>query len=230
MRFFFLLLTFIFAATPALAEGKHFVFNTPESTSRAPAKVLEKAYDALGITFEVHPMPGQRALVEANAGKADGELYRIHLDKQIYSNLIRIPVVIDYFDSVYAITREPLESAHLDDVAELRIGILRGLKFAEELTRQMPNVTTISEWEQLWRMLDRERIDVVITPKRINATQDVNIENGGFAKTRITDARVNLYHYLHSRHADIVPELTRTLRHMEKSGAIKAILAPTKLQ
>ena len=35
--------------------------------------------------------------------------------------------------------------------------------------------------------------------------------------------RIDLYHYLHQRHADLVPEIADTIRKMEASGRISEI-------
>jgi len=63
-------------------------------------KVLNEAYQRLGINMQIKKFPAERALYTSNSGLVDGELCRVEGLDKTYTNLIRIPVAVSKVEHV----------------------------------------------------------------------------------------------------------------------------------
>jgi len=96
---FFVLL--IFPLQVSLAETQ-LKFSAIEGSlnSKICKLVLEEAYAQLDIKVEIIPLPGERALRTSNAGKVDGELFRIANIQKRYQNLVVVPTPINVLQGI----------------------------------------------------------------------------------------------------------------------------------
>ncbi|MDH5465039.1 MAG: transporter substrate-binding domain-containing protein [Thiovulaceae bacterium] len=184
--------------------------------------VVKEAYKKAGIRLQIHVLPTENALYVANSGIVDGEISRERNIRQQYSNLLRVPISVNFISGV-AFSRNPkLDIDGWSSLDPYRIGIIKGCDFAARGTRGM-NVRIMDSNEKAFTALQKRKVDVVILPlvDGLQTLQEQNIE--GVYVIRPSLADIPLYHYIHSSQSHLIPKLTKILRKMKKSGRIKRI-------
>jgi polar amino acid transport system substrate-binding protein len=184
-------------------------------------RILKEAYARLDIDFEFMELSNVRALSAANRGDADGAFERLTGLEQTYPNLMMISVPTGYVD-ILVYTKEKnfaVEGWH--SLAPYSIGFVRGFKLAEAETEGM-DVEEVNTTEQALLMLNAGRNDVVVESRSAQCKlKDLNVSG-----IRILEPPLDqlvLYHYLHKRHAALVPKLEAVLTRMEQQGELKTL-------
>ncbi len=186
--------------------------------------VLKVAYSRIGIRVQGLKLPAARSLEQSDAGLTDGEVHRIRDIEAEHPQLIRIEVPINRVEGMALSCNKPLNLADPDVFWNYRIGIKIGTIYAERLTDGMPSVTKLLSEDKLMDLLVARRLDVVIGDRPWAERQ---IDMPGHGCVRINEpplVRIPLYHYLHIRHAYLVPDITRVLREMEESGEMERVI------
>lgn len=186
------------------------------------AVILQEAYASMGFEIEVRRYPGLRSLKTANEGYVDGELSRVRAFEKDYSNLVRVPVPVNYLAGTAFSKIEDLELRGWESLNGYTIGITRGMKFAERGTAGM-SIVYANSHKQLFQLLDKGRVDVAINPlvNGLAIIQQLKLE--GVRALEPSLVHIDLYHYLHKRHAALVPQITATIQEMKASGRIDEI-------
>ena len=185
--------------------------------------VLQKAYAKLGIELIYIPLPGQRALVESNSGKVDGELFRIdHVDKK-FTNLVKVPTSINKLEAMAFSTNKSLVVSGWESLRGKRIGIQVGIKFAERGTQGM-NPVAVETNGQLMQMLTGDRIDLAVIARvnGLHTIKKMDLQDKVF-ELQPTMQSYPLYHYLHKKNRDLVKRLDEVLKSMAFNGTISSI-------
>ena len=188
-------------------------------------RVLAEAYGRLGIDITIQELPGLRALLYANEGATDGELFRAAGIENEYKNLIRINVPINTVDIVVLTKRLSFEVTNWESLNPYHIGIQSGITFIESKITKIEGlkVHRANNSIQLLRMLEKERIDAVVAP-RISAI--ISLVDLGFSTIKILEPPLQslpLFHYLNIKHKSLVNALETVLRKMEDEGEIQRI-------
>jgi len=219
-----LLFIITFYSPDSLATDK-LIFSSMKGaySQKVSETVLIKAYSRLGITFETEWLPAKRSLIIANTGFSDGELSRVNLSVDRYPNLIKIKVPVNFIEGV-AFTKNQSISVQngWQSLAPYSIGITKGTIFAEKGTKGM-NVQSVTNFLSVFQMLDKQRVDTVVSPKVIGL---YHINQAGLKDIIVNKpalAKLNLYHYLHKRHADLALKLESVLQEMQSNREIEAI-------
>jgi hypothetical protein len=202
------------------------VLVTPENTADTLISevIVREAYRRLGIDVVIRKYPAERAIRLANEGKADGEVQRIDGIAKNYPNLIQVRPSINFISATAFSAKKDLRVDGWPSLRPYRIGIIRGIKFAERNTRGMA-VAAAGDYERLFVMLDRGRFDIALST-RLNGL--LHIKRLGIDGVRALDPdvdRFELYHYLHRKHADLVPRIEAMFDRMWKSGDLARIRA-----
>ncbi len=111
-------------------------------------------------------------------------------------------------------------------IKDYQVGIVRGVGSSEAGTKGMSNVHRATSLEELVRMLDRERFDLLVTDL---FSGRVEIKRHRL-ESRIRPLlppleRIYIYHYLHERHRALVPQVEAVLREMKDSGELEQLRA-----
>lgn len=224
LKAIYLLLILALASTPVRAE-RPLVFAVIDDVPSTPMAVaiLEQAYGQLGVSIETLSVPSSRALMMANTGAIDGDLFRIAEVKNDFSNLIQVP---------YPLLRGRLDVITLDpniktwDTKALkgkRVGLRRGVIVAERTAAGMRQVQ-VGSYLQLLRLLEHGRIDVALVSD-IEGASPAHSPAWQNARTLEQPARhFTLHHYLTKTHADKVQPLSEALQAMDESGETAAII------
>jgi ABC-type amino acid transport substrate-binding protein len=186
-------------------------FDAPNLTPEAE-RILSRAYEELGIRIETVKLSPRRALLDSASGKTDGELVRVKIVGTAHESLIRVDVpIIEARTYAYA-SKPELRGKPFGELKHLRIGHVAGARFASELADGFSEVWTAETPEQLFEMLLRDRLDLVIvgegTGRRVIREREIK-EVFHLTPSLRT---VSFYHYLHEKHAALVPRIEAVLR------------------
>jgi len=213
---FLVFLTTVYAQELTFSAGKDNIVHEVASD------VLKKAYKKINITPHFIFIPLEKSLQLSNSGQTDGEIARISVINRNYTNLIKVPVVINFVEGVAFGKGKHMHINKWRDLKPYRLGIAKGAKFIEKGTQGM-NVTLYKGFHESFEALDKDEIDIAIVPK---TTGKYLIYKNGYKDIHSlgkTLQRLNLYHFLHKKNAYLVPLLTPILQKMKKSGEIKYI-------
>ncbi|KGT75697.1 ABC transporter substrate-binding protein [Bradyrhizobium japonicum] len=184
-------------------------------------EMLRAVYTKLNIKLAFEDVPGKRALALSSAGEVDGEIQRIGTLSSDYPTLIKVTPAINYIEPAVFTTKLRFDVAGWNSIREYSIGIVRGVGSSEAGTRGMARVTATTSLENMIRMLDADRFEVMVTDlfSGLVAVRKLNLQ------TRIVPLsppleRIHIYHYLHERHRDLVPKVGKVIAQMEASGEL----------
>lgn len=179
-----------------------------------------------GLVLKVVNMPSQRSLSSANAGDVDGEGLRVVGLETTYPDLVRVP------ESVIAVsfvgfTRDP--KLALDQgfasLKPLRMAHINGWKLFEAQAAVARVVNKVDRPEQLFRMLEADRIDVALYTQADGLAMAQSMRMPRVRVLPLALPEVHLFLYLHRRHEARVPKITQALREMKADGAHARLLA-----
>ncbi len=227
------------ATIPARVRTIHLAGGLPVDSFpwRAAQLFYTEAFRRMGYGFALEGLPLERALVEANAGRLDGDVGRVQFDDNLsmrYPNLIQVPAIIATFE-VMTYTTDPSIRLHTwSDLDEkgLIIGHHRGHQLSRnKLLAHVPqqDIIEISNIRQGLLMLTRGRIDILITSKLL--VESV-LSNPRFKESGIMPAgmleKFKIYPYLHKKNSALVPQLASVLNAMKDDGTYERLVAQAR--
>jgi polar amino acid transport system substrate-binding protein len=190
--------------------------------------VIDQIYQELSRRLDIKIIidqveTGERVLINANNGIDDGDIGRgLGLEKR-YPNLMIVPVPVYHYQMAVFSRNIDFHVAGEDSIKPYDIGILRGWKILENITQDARSVTSVESGEQLFTMLDKGRIDIAVFEKS-QALAIINKMNiSGIKLLQPSLIEGDFYLYLHKKHKDWIPKITKTLASMQKDGTIKRI-------
>lgn len=180
--------------------------------------IAGEAFRRAGLSMRFIRVPPERALLNANAGIEDGVSARIAGLEQSYPNLMPVPEQVLLFHFVAFTQRAELPKADWQTIAPLVVGHIRGWKIFEQNLTPQTRVTIVDSAEQLFDMLNRDRIDVALYERWLGLALAAK---KGLGDVRIVEpplAERPMFIYLHKRHVDAIPKLADALRAIKAEG------------
>ena len=101
-----------------------------------------------------------------------------------------------------------------------RVGIIRGMKYAENDLKDIENIVNVDTTEQLFKMLELDRIDVAIASKVSGLFLIKKFDLQSIHLLEPALQRHDLYHYLHEKNKQFTPILDKIVRTMKESGEL----------
>lgn len=191
--------------------------------ARISAAVIKRAYNTIGIKVTFKFLPAERSLVKANDGFYDGEIMRVGQINDMYENLVKIPIPINYLSLITLSRNDIGEVQSWDDLKPYLIGIRRGVKFVEIKTAGM-KVHVGNDFPELIELLINKRIDcVIISDQQVLKYMRTITDNKLILHETHLD-QVPVFHYVHKKNAKMIPALMEELKRMEEAGEIEAII------
>ena len=219
-------LAFSLLAPPAQAQPVMLTFGViDDGPSRLNLQILKVAYAKLGVEVRGEELPAKRSLEESGSGVIDGEVVRIQTVEDKYPQLVRVPTPMDTFASVAVTYGDDATINGLSDLRFRKVGIRSGFVFAETAASSLNQVVTAKSWDTLFELLMQGRVDAIISTPVIIQEQAARLQDDGFTTHAPPLATHNLYHFLHSRHARLVPVIAHTLDAMRESGEMDRLRA-----
>ncbi|MEF2231334.1 MAG: transporter substrate-binding domain-containing protein [Pseudodesulfovibrio sp.] len=212
-------------AVVAEAHRPVLLFSTFESRGmgRLFRRILEEAYARIGYVAVFAEVPAERSLVMSNDGAVDGEAGRVPVIEPRCPNLIRVPTPI-YTNRTVVFTRQDGISpdASWEDLTPYRVGVLLGYRYIEKRTALMHRVVATS-YAHLFNLLLQGRVDLAVVEyfDVLPALRSLDLKTVRMLQPPL--AFNPMHHYLHRRHADLVPRIDKVLRDMAAEGRMLAI-------
>ena len=195
--------------------------------ARAATAVLTEVYGRLGIEIEVEYLNGKLALARADSGIYDGDVQRIDGVAAVFPNLVQVSIPVNYLEGMAFANKRDIQIGNWHDLRTHRVGIVRGILFAEQGTQNMVALRAES-YEQLLGLLAQDSIDVAVIPRihglvTSRALGNTARNRGGILPSNAVLETLFLYHYLNKRHQGLVIRLERELKQMLRDGTTKDI-------
>lgn len=187
------------------------------------AEMLKAAYGKIGISTKTIQYPARRALQESSHGRVDGEVFRIHKIGEIYPTLIRVPTPFYNADAVVFAKGKSFNINSCDDLNDYSVSIIRGVKYAEICTSGVKNLTISNDNEEMLRLLNLGRIDLVLTTKANGLIIAKKLNFASIEPVSPPLRSLVLYHYLHEKNSHLVPKIDKVLQEMTRSGELNEI-------
>ncbi len=208
---------------PAGAQEHLILVAVPNSAGTAISEVItRKAYKRIGIDVEIRKYPAVRALKLANSGKVDGEVQRIDGITKTYKNLIQVRPAISYLEGTAFARTTTFVVKGWESLRPYRIGYTRGIKFVERNVRNMDS-KAVSDYKNLFQMLGKDRFNVIVSARINGLYQIQKLGIRGVRELTPAIMRFDLFHYLHKKHANLVPKISAVFAEMAASGELAAI-------
>ena len=224
MKTILLFITMIISILPLQGSDK-LVFTSIENSgfTAFATKVVTQAYKNIGIDISVKALPGKRALIVSNQGKGvDGELFRISGVEKTYTNLIPIKVALHKSQWMVYTKNKDFKVQGWQSLKPYKIGIKRGIATTEKGTQGM-KTTRVNSNEQLFKLLDTNRVDLIVISK-INGKKYLDnsqYKDIDFLETPV--AIISVYHFLHIKNQHLVPKITQAMKELEEQGIIEKL-------
>jgi polar amino acid transport system substrate-binding protein len=208
-----------FAAEPqvlVLNDVNEPPFTTPEHTGFLDV-IATETFRRIGVELHLVKLPAERALLLANDGLEDGDLTRIAGLEEQYPNLVRVPEKLIDWDFA-AFSRNASIPANFEAIRRHSVGLIKGWKIYERNMAGAERVTTVDDPQQLFRLLDRDRIEVALYARWMGSAL---IQKQGLKNIRPLEpplASRAMYIYLNKRHIKLVPKLAEALRALKREG------------
>ena len=101
---------------------------------------------------------------------------------------------------------------------------MRGWRILEENTRGFPYVVTVPSELELFRMLDKDRIDIALYAKLTGCSCLEEMGLDGIFPLQPPLAARDMYLYVHKEHAHLTDDIAGALRAMKQDGTYQAIV------
>lgn len=179
---------------------------------------LRDAYGRLGAQVEFVNMPAERAIVEGNQGRVDGETARIIGMDATYANLrrVEVPLYINTNSIFVFAGRRRVVPDSLAELSQLgRVGIVNGWKTAENATAGWQNIVRVTSYGSAMQMLKLGRLDAFLgrSEDALRSLQEQGLRLADFPNKVVL--RLTLYHYLHKKHEEVLPAITQELLRLQ---------------
>jgi len=210
----------------AAAETKKLVFSQIMGSlvQKSASDLITLLYSRLGIETSFTIIPAKRALEMSSKGKTDGEIFRIWAVGDRFNTLIRVPTPIMTLSGYAYSNKEGLTVNSVADLGEAsRIGIVRGIVWAEKLIEGRHGVVRVNSSKELVLRLANGSVDVVLANNTTLETEQKkqNIK-AKFYKGNALNI-LNVYHYLNRKHQHLVDGVDREIKKLIANNEIEEI-------
>jgi polar amino acid transport system substrate-binding protein len=177
----------------------------------------------LGIKIVLQSLPAERCLINANAGIDDGDTGRVAGLENQYTNLIRVPEYTMQFKISVFTRNSKFTVAGYKSLKPYDVGIINGWKVLEQNIVDARSLSKLENGEQLFTMLDKDRINVAVTENMLGTmlVSQMKLKNITLLQPNLVEG--NWYLYLHKKHEALVPKFAAALKEMKEDGTHQRI-------
>lgn len=232
MRAFLLAgLLLVFGLAPAVAGNPTLTLSTNNTPldRKALEQLSQESLRRIGVDLKLVSLPSERSLTAANLGEVDGEGLRVGGlggPDGPYPNLVQVP---ERFVRISFVAFSKNATISLDNgwdsLKPYRIAFINGWKMFEANAQGARVVNKVDKPEQLFRMLDEGRVDLVLYTHADGLLLARNLGLTSVAPLSPALKEVDMYLYLHKKHQALVPKLTQAIRDLKADGSYNRILS-----
>jgi polar amino acid transport system substrate-binding protein len=144
--------------------------NYPPVTSPEKNGVLDQVYQEIGkragVNIVIQAMPAaERSLINQNEGIDDGDVSRVKGLELQYPNLIRVPEPVMHYEMTVFSRNANFKVNGIESLLPYDAGIPNAWKILERNVVGTRSVTMLENGDQLFAMLDKNRIDIALIEK-----------------------------------------------------------------
>lgn len=186
--------------------------------------IYQKLSQRLGIKIVIQNTDtAERALLNASSGVNDGDVGRVAGLEKRYPNLVYVPVPVYHYQMVVfsKTINFPVDGAK--SIHPYDIGLVTGWKILENISHGARSVTSLETGEQLFSMLDKNRVEIALHEKAegLSILKTLGLKNIKVLQPNLIEG--DWYLYLNKKHENLVPRIAAELEKMHKDGTIKRI-------
>ncbi|MBA4344043.1 MAG: hypothetical protein C0423_18040 [Methylibium sp.] len=194
-------------------------------------RIEKLAYNRLGLQPRLVTYPSRRCISDAANGLVQGLLYRTTSIEAILPEMLRVPTPLGRVNLVAIGRQSDLIVDGWEQLRPWRIAALRGRTRIEQMTAGM-QVVFVANTEQMLRMLDADRVDVLVAERsrtlpRIEELRAQGLELRGVRELGLIDS-LPVYHYLHKSQAALLNPLDQQFRALIREGFADKVPAPSR--
>lgn len=209
-----------FAARPSLTLATGALpplTSSPGQTGFLDALARE-VFGRIGIDATVVRLPVERALINADAGIDDGDMFRASGFEKDYPNLLQIPEKVLDFEFVAYTMQAEVQVRDWADLARYSVGYVTGWKIYERNVKTTRDVTAVRGLELLFPLLAARRAEVVLLDRwqGLWLAREAGLVVRALAPPL---ARVPMFAYLHRRHEALVKPAAAALAEARRDGS-----------
>jgi polar amino acid transport system substrate-binding protein len=202
--------------------------NYPPVTSPEKDGVLDQVYQEIakraGIKIEIQAMPAaERSLINQNEGIDDGDVSRVLGLEKTYPNLIRVPEPVMHYEMTVFSRKANFTVNGIESLKPYDAGIPNGWKILERNVVGTRSVIRLENGEQLFNMLDKERIDIALIEKYQGMRFVTEMKIPSIKMLSPAFLEGDWFMYVNKRHAALVPKLAEAIRSMKADGTHQKI-------
>jgi len=219
-RFFLCFLIFF----PVSVSADEYTFSAIKNASFIgyAREVLTEAYGRLGHTVKILELPAARSVFISNEGAGvDGELFRVSGIETKFPNLVPIPVTLSFSDWVVVSKSNTIKVEGWHSIKPYVVGTRLGVITTDKGTLGM-EPTKVNTNKQLLKMLLSDRVDLIVLSKNNALKHTKGIEHKTLHILQPPIHRVPVYHFIHKKHAALIPKITSILQAMQQQGFISS--------
>ena len=192
--------------------------------SKIAFAVLREAYRRLGITLEIQQFAGDVGNDRINSGAVDGMLARSDGIEARFPNVVQVGVPVVYVDVAVYSRDSTLRVRDWRDLSNVTVATVRGMFYLERSVGDL-HVRFVDTYGELYPLLLNRQVDAVVTSD-LQMRMTLRPMPQGIVRNNIL-ASYMLYHYLHNKHAELVPEVERVLKDMLTDGTVARLREAT---
>lgn len=203
------------------SEEVHLAVFPKSAYQYVSAKILSDIYLKSGLTVKLERMPPPRATKEALAGRIDGEVSRVKSYGDDNPTLIRVTPAYNYFNMT-AFSKLAVSIESPADLKKYRVGVVRGLQAAADITEGLENVEKAVNSENLFLMLEAGRFDIAID---VDVNGAIQVAMHSLKEVHPVGAllKADGFHYLAPNKAYLQPRIQATIAEMKRSGELEQL-------
>ena len=220
-----LLLSTAFAADGPLLPSYRFASIEYLLEQEVAREVIPEIYQGLGMKVEILPLPANRAQYVAVSGQVDGEVMRIWRYGEDNPTMLRVPTPYYYVETMAfvradsgIIIREP------KDLQPYRVVRVRGVKHTNNVTADLSRVRDVDSTQMMLELLQNNQADVALTNHLdgLIMMKRYHFDNITGMPTHL--GHLALYHYLHPKHAKLLPVIDTEFKRLEDASELATII------
>lgn len=181
-------------------------------------------FSRLGFNPVISHVPGERGLINLNAGIDDGILSRVGGLTKIYPNIIQMNEAAVEWRFVAFTRNKNIHIKNWDDFEPYDVAMVTGWKVFEKNIKKYHSLTRVRDSELLFRMLEANRVDVVVHALRTGKWQINKLGIQGIRIEKPDLTKKKKYFYMHKSHEKLIPAADEALRKIRKDGTYEKLI------
>jgi len=188
--------------------------------------ILTEAYAKIGCRADFAVFPPNRMIASLDSGEIDALILAEARFVEDYPDAILLDTPL-WVDELVAFSKRILAIRNWESLKPYRIGYITGMLIIEQNLSRGFNGVPAQNPVQLFRMLDADRTDVVVTSRTIGNLMIARLNLADVIYQSEAFETVPNYHLLAKKNQDLAKRLSAVLADMAKSGRIAEITEET---